>query len=125
MSEAENLDPAAVERLKRLGGSEFAVKMIDLFSSYATEKLAVAQQAQAAGNLTGVADAVHPIKSSAGNVGARKVQELARQIEELARQSQGEPVSALLAELERVFMASQGELEQVKHSLVGQRGEAN
>ena len=60
--------------------------MIDLFLEYAGQKIVEARAAQVAGNLTGVEKAVHPIKSSAGNVGARRIQELALQIEELARQ---------------------------------------
>ena len=125
MSEGGHLDPAAVERLQKLGGGGFVVKMIDLFAGYANEKLAQAQQAQAAGNLAGVADAVHPIKSSAGNVGARNVQELAKKIEERARQSKGEGLPELLVELERAFAAAKCELEQVKVSLAGQAGGAD
>lgn len=114
MSDVTNLDPAAVQRLQRLGGDEFVVKMIDLFAGYAREKLAAAHQAHAAGELEGVADAVHPIKSSAGNVGAKHVQDLARRIEDLARQSNGEPLAGLLEELDRAFLASMKDLEQLK-----------
>ena len=117
MSDVTNLDPAAVQRLQRLGGNEFVVKMIDLFAGYAREKLAAAHQAHAAGELERVADAVHPIKSSAGNVGAKTVQDLARQIEELARQSNGEPLAGLLEELDRAFLASMKDLEQLKLAL--------
>ena len=122
MGDAGNLDSAAVERLQKLGGKQFVVKMIDLFTSYAAEKLKAAQQAHTAGNLAGIADAVHPIKSSAGNVGAKQVQELAKQIEEQARQSKGEGLAELLTEMERAFTAAKSELEQVKVSLAGQAG---
>ena len=110
MSDVTNLDPTAVQRLQRLGGDEFVVKMIDLFAGYAREKLAAAHQAHAAGELEGVADAVHPIKSSAGNVGAKHVQDL-------ARQSNGEPLAGLLEELDRAFLASMKDLEQLKLAL--------
>jgi HPt (histidine-containing phosphotransfer) domain-containing protein len=117
MNETINLDPAAVERLQRLGGNEFVTKMIDLFGSYATEKLALARKALDAGDFARLADAVHPIKSSAGNVGARRVQELARQIEELGRASKPELLPGLLAELEAAFAAAKSELEQLKQFL--------
>lgn len=116
MNEISHLDPAAIERLQRLGGRAFVIKMIDLFSSYGGEKLAAAKSARQAGNLVGIADAVHPIKSSAGNIGAKRVQALAQQIEQLARQSPGETLNGLLDELDAAFVAAKHELEQVKNS---------
>jgi HPt (histidine-containing phosphotransfer) domain-containing protein len=118
MSSSFNLDSAAVERLQRLGGNQFVGKMIDLFTSYAAEKLASAKIAQSAGELKALADAVHPIKSSAGNVGAKRVQELAGQIETAARGASTEDLSNLLAEMEGAFVAARSELEQVKASLI-------
>jgi len=116
MSDSPNLDPAALERLQHLGGDAFVSKMIDLFVDYAGGKVVVARQAQVAGNLAGVQEAVHPIKSSAGNVGARRVQELALQLEQLARQGQGELLPALIAELEAAFAAVKAELDLKKQS---------
>ena len=117
MSESQNLDPAALERLQKLGGDAFVAKMIGLFVDYAGGKVATARKAQAEGNLTGVHDAVHPIKSSAGNVGACRVQELAQRIEQLASQGQGDALGALIAELEAAFAAVKVELEQKKQAL--------
>ncbi len=116
MNGTPNLDPAAMERLQKLGGEAFVGKMIDLFVDYAGGKVVAARQAQAAGNLTGVAEAVHPIKSSAGNVGARRVQELAQRIEQLARQGRGDGLGALVDELEEAFAAVKAELMQKKPS---------
>lgn len=117
MSESELLDSGAIQRLQRLGGNAFVVKMIDLFASYGEEKLAAAQSSHQAGDLVGIANAVHPIKSSAGNIGAKRVQTLAQQIEELARQSKADDLASLLTELNEVFSASKKELEQVKETL--------
>ena len=117
MSENQNLDPAALERLHKLGGDAFVGKMIGLFLDYAGGKVAAARQAQAEGNLAAMQEAVHPIKSSAGNVGARRVQELAQQIEQLARQGQGDKLAALTGELEAAFAAVKVELTQKKSSL--------
>lgn len=125
MNEISHLDPAAIDRLQRLGGRAFVVKMIDLFSSYGGEKLAAANSARQAGNLMGIADAVHPIKSSAGNIGAKRVQALAQQIEQLARQSQGDALPQLLDELEAAFVAARIELEQIKHSPGQSPGDRN
>jgi HPt (histidine-containing phosphotransfer) domain-containing protein len=67
MNEPSTFNPAAIERLCRLGGEKFAVEMIDLFFSYGAKKVAEARQAREAGNLTALADAAHPLKSSAGS----------------------------------------------------------
>jgi len=116
MNETRSLDPAALERLHRLGGEVFVGKMIELFVDYAGGKVAAARQAQVAGNWGGVQEAVHPIKSSAGNVGACRVQELAQQIEQLAKQGQEDALPALIGELEMAFDAVKVELTQRRSS---------
>ena len=111
------LDPAALERLRRLGGDPFAAEMIDLFVSYAEKKIVEAREAQAAGNTEGVGNAVHPIKSSAGNVGALQVQELAARIEYAAHEGQFEPLPGLVAKLELAFISARLQLEATKQTL--------
>jgi CheY-like chemotaxis protein/HPt (histidine-containing phosphotransfer) domain-containing protein len=117
MAESPHLNPAALERLHRLGGAEFVGKMIALFLSYTAEKIAGARAAQVAGDLGGVAKAVHPIKSSAGNVGATRVQELAQRLEALAQQGPSAAVTALVGELEQAFLAVKPELERRQKAL--------
>ena len=86
-----------LEQLRKLGGDSFAAEMIGVFLEYVAKKIAQGQQAYAAGDLAGVENALHPIKSSAGNVGARQIQELAARIEDLAKKRQGESLGVLLA----------------------------
>ncbi len=112
MSESPQVDAATLERLQRLGGNEFVCKMIDLFLDYAAKKIAEARAAQEAGNLTGVENAVHPIKSSAGNVGALRLRELASRLEDLAHRGEADAVAVSLTELELAFGAVIPELEQ-------------
>jgi len=97
------LEEAAMERLRRLGGNQFAGEMIALFLDYARTKIAEAKQACTAGDYAGVAKAVHPIKSSAGNVGASRVQEVAARLEQAGRALQAAEVRRLLQELEAAF----------------------
>ena len=103
MHESSPCDPAAIERLLKLGGPKFTLEMIDLFGSYGAKKIAEARQARQAGDLAALADAAHPLKSSAGNVGAVRVQELAAQVEVSARGQQGDQAVAQFDELERAF----------------------
>lgn len=112
------LAAGALERLRKLGGDSFAADMIGLFLEYAGKKIAEGRQAQAAGDLVGIQNAMHPIKSSAGNVGAVSVQELAARIEDLAKQRQGEALAPLLDEIERSFATTKLQLENTRQSLL-------
>jgi CheY-like chemotaxis protein/HPt (histidine-containing phosphotransfer) domain-containing protein len=108
---------AALENLRRLGGAKFAAEMIDLFFEYTRTKLIEARQAYAAGNGDGLAKAVHPIKSSAGNVGAARVAELAAQIEHAARTNPTGDLGGLLGELEAAFAEIKPKLEAGKNAI--------
>lgn len=102
-AEPIQFNPAAIERLCRLGGEKFAGEMIDLFFSYGAKKLSEARQARQSGNLAALAEAAHPLKSSAGNVGAVRVQELAAQVESSARAQNAELSGTQFDELEHAF----------------------
>jgi HPt (histidine-containing phosphotransfer) domain-containing protein len=106
-----------MDRLRRLGGDQFAGQMIGLFLDYAQTKLADAQKASLAGDCAGVGKAVHPIKSSAGNVGANHVQELAASLEETANGQQLGEVKRLLSDLETALAEVKPKLEEEKKKL--------
>jgi HPt (histidine-containing phosphotransfer) domain-containing protein len=118
MSPHQNLDPAALERLQRLGDRAFVCKMIDLFLDYVATKIAEAWAAHASGNCPAVEKAVHPIKSSAGNIGASQVRELAARIEELAQEADRQALATSLRDLEAAFAAVKPELEARRRSLL-------
>ncbi len=117
MNEPNTFDPAAIERLFKLGGQKFTLEMIDLFGSYGGKKVAEARTAQQSGNLKALAEAAHPLKSSAGNVGAVRVQALAAQVEASAREQKAELAGAQLDELERAFAEARIFLEVEKARL--------
>jgi HPt (histidine-containing phosphotransfer) domain-containing protein len=112
------LDTAVIEKLMQIGGRDFVTQMIDLFLSYVPQKLMEARAAGQAGDLGGVQKAVHPIKSSAGHVGALLMRDLALRIEELARDQRGESIAGLLAELEAAYAQVKARLEQQRETLV-------
>lgn len=105
------LDPAAIERLRKLGGDKFAADMIDLFLSYGGKKVAETQAARQAGHLAEVAAAAHALKSSAGNVGAARIQQLAEQAEQSAQRALGDAVAKDVEALERAFAETRPRLE--------------
>lgn len=118
MPEDPSFSPAAIERLVKLGGQKFALEMIGLFGSYGGQKIAEARQAQQDRNLPALAAAAHPLKSSAGNVGAMRVQALAAQLEQVASQQQAEPAGRWLTELEAAFAEAMKHLEREKNKLM-------
>jgi HPt (histidine-containing phosphotransfer) domain-containing protein len=118
MNGENELDPRALERLRVLGkGVKFVRDMIDLFLSYAPAKLADARAALQSGNLRGVATAVHPLKSGAGNMGARVVQNLAGQIEQLATDGKSDTLPGLIEELDLALARAQNKLRETKSRL--------
>ncbi len=88
MPDDSDLDPRAIARLRRLGGDRLLREMLRLFLQHAPGSIAAAVAAHRDGDLRGVEQAVHSLKSSAGNVGARAVQELAGTVEQLAESAQ-------------------------------------
>jgi len=118
VDETKTLDPAALERLRKLGGNKFAGDMIDLFLSYGGKQVAEARAAWQAGHLAGVAGAAHALKSSAGNVGAGQVQKLAAQAEQAAKDASSEAAGAAVAALEQAFAETKPLLEAAKAGLI-------
>jgi len=103
MNASDDLDLAAIERLRRLGGDKFTTEMIRLFIDYGGQKMAEARSALAAGDLKGVEKAVHPIKSSAGNVGAKRLQQLAMEAEQQAREQQTPSLTSLIDQMQAAY----------------------
>jgi len=116
MSDTKLIDETALERLQRLGGDAFVRQMLELFITYAPKRVGAARAAEQSNNLTALANAVHPLKSSAGQVGAVRVSDLAAEIESLAEAGDAAAV-ARLSELEL-------EVEKVKSLLAARLTEA-
>lgn len=108
-------DDAAIDRLRKLGGNDLLGKMIDLFLQGAPKRIAAARAGEQAGDWTAVGHATHALKSSAANVGARRLSQLCEQIELLANQNNGPAIPPLLPELEVTF-------EQVRARLIALKG---
>jgi HPt (histidine-containing phosphotransfer) domain-containing protein len=112
------LDEAAVEKLLKMGGPGFVVKMIDNFVSYVPQKLTEARAAERAGLLDDIRKAAHPIKSSAGHVGAHAMQELASRVEQMAVVQPLAETSALLSDLEAEFVRVKACLDEKRRTFV-------
>jgi HPt (histidine-containing phosphotransfer) domain-containing protein len=108
------IDATAINSIREIGGDELLAKLIDLFRDYVGGRIAAAKTALQQGDITGVQDAVHPVKSSAANLGAQHVREIARQIEQLAKTGTVSPIPDRLHELEIAFAAASEALQKIR-----------
>ncbi len=79
--EPEVLEPAALDRLLRVGGQDFVIEMIDLFLLHAPQRLEAATEAMEAGDLVTVHRSAHSLKSTAANMGGLRLQAAAARAE--------------------------------------------
>jgi HPt (histidine-containing phosphotransfer) domain-containing protein len=74
-------DLDALKRLERFGGLKLRVELTTLFLEEAPSRVAAARAAVAAGNVEAVRAMAHMLKSSAGQMGAIRVQHLCERLE--------------------------------------------
>lgn len=119
MSTEPCIDEKAIASIREIGGDELLEKLIALFNDYVAGRIAAAKTAAAKSDWTGVQDAVHPVKSSAANLGAQHVREIARQLEQLARAGSTAHIPDRLADLEAAFASARealGEFRRPPHA---------
>ena len=103
MNELPVVDSAQLERLTEWGGVELQGKMIGLFLTHATERLEQIREGLSGSSPEKAETGAHTLKSSAGNVGAQRVQRLAQDAESLAEAGKMDELQALLPSLEEEF----------------------
>jgi signal transduction histidine kinase/DNA-binding response OmpR family regulator/HPt (histidine-containing phosphotransfer) domain-containing protein/HAMP domain-containing protein len=113
------LDASVLAQLANedLGGDRaFVVELIDLFLEQATPLVAELHTAASIGDEHEIARIAHTLQSSAGNLGARRLQRLCADAETAGRSGAGDErrlmadaVDGLTAELDRVISALQAE----------------
>lgn len=117
MSDFTGIDPHGLARLNKIGGSEFVIKMIDLFLEEIPDRLRAARNGELAGDTQAVAEAAHSIKSSAQNFGAESLALIARKFEVMTRSNDCENLAALLNELEQTYAVAKAWLESQRNDL--------
>ncbi len=117
MEDHSNLDAAAIENLRKLGGAKLVAEMIDIYLGQAPVCVATSREALARGDLLAVAKSVHTLKSTANHVGARGVHQLARQIEAFGRANQGELIEEMLSELDAAHNEAKSHFEEIRRGL--------
>ncbi len=113
-AELPDVDPDALTRLERFGGSKLLREMIALFVQIAPTRLHAAQGAVAEGRLATAENELHSLKSSAAQLGAMRLSRLSDQGELLARGGMVTGITELLSECRT-------ELMRVESWLAGER----
>ena len=106
MEDLPLVDLAQMERLKEWGGPDLQKKMVDLFLTHAQERLDQIGEGVATRDTAKAETGAHTLKSSAGNVGAQRVQALAQDAEALAEAGNIEDIEAMLPTLRKEFDAA-------------------
>ena len=107
----EIIDRRALERLRRIGGPDLLAKLIDLFLDQAPGMVRKAHDHFEAGNHDEVAHSVHSLIATAGNVGARQLQELAAEAQATVRRDEPEQLAHLLPALDGALEEARAELQ--------------
>lgn len=109
-SPPDALNSNALAMLRRLGGQDLLSKMIGLFLERAPVQLQAARSAVQTCDLAALAQAVHALKSSAGQLGVTRVADLAQRIEADCEAGHSDAVSSLFEDLEAAYSAASGRL---------------
>lgn len=111
------VDPAAIQQLLDMTGGDgaFLEELLDAFVDGAVEQLADMERAQAAASTEDLVRPAHSLKGNSANVGAHRLEELARALERDARSGSVEDAAARIS-------AAAAEFEVVKAELATFRG---
>jgi HPt (histidine-containing phosphotransfer) domain-containing protein len=113
MSADDQLDPAALERLQRLGGDGFVGRIVGAFLREAPARLETARAALGKQDAEALGGAGHALISSAGNLGANGLVELGRNIERAANLGHWDILPGMVTRLEQAFASVRAQLERM------------
>lgn len=117
MSDLAVVETEALDRLREWGGEDLLVKMLNLFLEHAPERVREIRTGLESDALEMTQRGAHSLKSSAGNLGARRLQAGAAKMEGLAEDGDRKAVEDLLPSLESMFRETRASLEDVLRSL--------
>lgn len=91
--------------------------LLDLFLKSGPVQYAQLQEARTHDDLLSMSRAAHSLKSSCGNVGCERAQDLLYRIEKASKNGLKTEVSELLVELDGIFLASLQEIRKYQAAL--------
>jgi len=103
MAREDIINEEIMAALRRLGGESLVREMIGIFLDFVPKKMDQVRAGEASSSLLEIEKGAHAIKSSAANVGATRLRQLAEQVEVTARLQSPEPIPGLLEALQCEF----------------------
>lgn len=97
--------------LHDMGGDEFVHNIVELFLDSVPSSIRYAKELGGAGDLQAVAQIARSLKTSAGNIGATNLYEVARRVEAAARLGDSETTRRRLEQLADYFEVIKAKLE--------------
>lgn len=97
------LDPAAIARLHKIGGEDLVRQMTQLFLQNANRRLTAAREGFTRGDYEEIAKSMHALKSSAGNIGASRLGQMAIRAESMAEARIPDALADLLDQMDAEF----------------------
>ena len=119
MPDSPVIDPEAVERLRKWGGEDLAIRMIEIFLGHTPERIQQIQEGIDKRDARGAETGAHSLKSSAGNLGAARLQSLCQAAEMLAEAKEFGAMEGIMEELEREYDAAREELKRIMEGMEG------
>ena len=105
------IDPAALKKLEGWGGVNLSKEIVRLFLENGPKRVAQIRGAMDGEDLVVPERGAHSLKSSAANVGAQLLQEIASELEAAASGGDLQRVRDLIPNLEQAFSQAAQELE--------------
>lgn len=118
MGDWQDLDEAVSEKLRHIGGDQFVGELFTLFLDNAPVRIEEAVAGSHHGDLEVVERAVHSLRSSAGSIGAQRLQNLCGQIEILAAEKNSESLAPLIGQLKESFARVRARLETARDAVI-------
>lgn len=119
MNELPLLDPSGIRRLHDWGGATLVDKLLQLFLANTPVRMDEARSGLAEGDIGQVEQACHSLKSSAGNLGAARLQALAAEMEEKAAAGESDALDQMMPRLESIHAETCASLERVRGEVTG------
>ena len=117
MSDAQIIDPQALDRLREWGGEKLAGQMVRLFLKNSGTRMDQIRNGLAGSDLQETERGAHSLKSSAANIGAETLRTMATRMESAALDDSVDDARALLPELETAYDSAMKELEVIERGL--------
>lgn len=117
MTDKDVLDPSALARLQEWGGEKLLGQMIRLFLENAPTRVEQIRGGLLRGDLAEAEKGAHSLKSSAANVGALRLRDVAAEMERAASGGASGDLTQLHPQLEDAFSQAIAALEAVERGL--------